>query len=337
MRASDIVRQLCVAVAGHIHRARWQLMLALIDCLIRCHRLSLTSLGRSLGGGVDAKHRIKKLDRFIGNFRTHRDIVLWYGALARRLLRNNRRPVVLIDWTQTIGAFNALVAAVAFTGRAIPIYAEVHPSSKLGNRRVQHSFLVALATVLPPGTRPIIVADAGFKTPFFSAIREHRWDFVIRLRGNGVLRRTRPNVRLRDPRLRFVDAFASAVERALDLGKWTPYAAAGFLGRPWRIILSSRPASAEGPPRKDPYGQRAVEPWLLATSIEGEPPRPHRGPVSAPHADRAHVPRREERKPRLGAGTRPLARRAPPGGSSPHRVPGAGRHAARRRPRRSRR
>jgi hypothetical protein len=165
LRASDIVRQLCVAVAGRIHRARWQLMLAIVDGLLRCHRLSLTALGRSLGGGVAAKHRIKRLDRFIGNFRTHGDIVLWYGALSRRLLRNNRRPVVLIDWTQTIGAFNALVAAVAFTGRAIPIYAEVHPSSKLGNRKVQQSFLWALAALLPRARGPSSWRTPGSRRP----------------------------------------------------------------------------------------------------------------------------------------------------------------------------
>jgi hypothetical protein len=271
VRASDIVRQLCSVVSHQVHRARWLLMLALVDGLVRGNRLSLTCLARSLASNAAPKHRIKRVDRFLGNFRVHDEIPIWYSALARRILRHCRRPVILLDWTQTIGDSNALVAGVAFSGRAIPIYAEVHPGSKLGNRKVQHSFLEALAAVLPAKTRPIIVADAGFKTPFFKSVRERGWDFVIRLRGNGVLRRMSRRARHRDPRLTFEAAFASAGDRARDLGDWTPYAAQGALEQSCRIVLSARPATAEGPPRLDPYGRRAVEPWLLATTLQGEP------------------------------------------------------------------
>lgn len=271
MRASDIVRQLCSVVSRQVHRARWLLMLALVDGLVRGNRLGLTRLARSLAGNVAPKHRIKRVDRFLGNCRVHVEIPIWYSALAKRLLRHCRRPVVLLDWTQTIGDFNALVAAVAFSGRAIPIYAEVHPGSKLGNRKVQHSFLEALARVLPAKTRPIIVADAGFKTPFFKSVRERSWDFVIRLRGKGVLRRWSERAQQRDPRLTFEAAFASSNESARDLGEWTPYAAQGALERKCRIVLSARPATAEGPPRRDAYGRRATEPWLLATTLKDEP------------------------------------------------------------------
>lgn len=271
MRASDIVRQLCCVVSRQVHRARWVLMLALVDGLIRGNRLSLTWLARSLSSKAAPKHRIKRVDRFLGNFRVQLEIPIWYSAIAKRLLRHCRRPVILLDWTQTVGDFNALVAGVAFSGRAIPIYAEVHPGPKLGNRKVQHSFLESLGAVLPAKTRPIIVADAGFKTPFFRSVRERGWDFVIRLRGNGVLRRMSRNARQRDPRLLFQDAFASAGDRARDLGEWTPYAAQGALERVCRIVLSARPARAEGPPRADPYGRRAVEPWLLATTLKNEP------------------------------------------------------------------
>jgi hypothetical protein len=272
VRASDIVRQFCSPLAAKVQRARKRLMLALVDGLLRSQRLTLTALGRALDGHASPKHRIKRVDRFLGNARGHHDLPCWYGAIARRLLRDNRRPVILIDWTQTIGTFNALVAGIAFSGRAIPVYAEVHPGEQLGSRRVQANFLASLAKLLPPKTRPIIVADAGFKTPFFDEVRARGWDFVIRLRGKGVLRRSSPSARQRDPRIAFEDAFDSATDRARDLGEWTPYAAAGYLQTSCRIVLSSRPARAEGPPRHDPYGRRAVEPWLLATTIRKERP-----------------------------------------------------------------
>jgi hypothetical protein len=248
------------------------MMFELVDGLVRCQRVTLTSLGRALSGSASAKHRIKRVDRFLGNPRAHEDVTSWYSAIARRLLRTKRRPIVLIDWTQTVGTCNALVAAIAFCGRAVPIYAEVHPGEKLGARCVQQRFLERLASVLPAGTRPIIVADAGFKTPFFSSVCARGWDFVIRLRGKGVLRTTSENARMRDPRMHFEEAFARASDRACNLGEWTPYAAAGSLGPAYRIVLSARPANAEGPPRLDPYARRAVEPWLLATTIAREKP-----------------------------------------------------------------
>lgn len=272
MRASDIVRQFGSALTRSVQLRRKRLMLALVDGLVKCQRVTLTALGRSLEGVTSPKHRIKRVDRFLGNAKVHQDVQHWYAAVTRRLLRNNRRPIILLDWTQTIGPYNALVAGVAFCGRAIPVYAEVHPGEHLGGRRVQHAFLERLASILPPGTRPIIVADAGFKTPFFSSVRARGWDFVIRLRGKGVLRRMGLRARQRDPRLRFETAFASATDRARDLGEWTPYAAAGSLNTAYRIVLSARPARAEGPPRKDPYARRAIEPWLLATTIRRERP-----------------------------------------------------------------
>lgn len=270
MRASDIVRQFCGALGEGVHAARRRLMLSLVDAVLQSQRVALTALGHALTSKTAAKHRIKRVDRFVGNSRVHEEIACWYGAVARRLLRHNRRPVILLDWTKTVGPFYALVAAVAFSGRAIPIFAEVHPESSLSARSVQDEFVTKLAGLLPKNTRPIIVADAGFKTPFFRSVRRHGWDFVIRLRGDGVLRKWRSSARERDPRLRFRALFASATDRARDLGEWSPYSASGNLPPPCRVVLSARPASAEGPPRKDPYGRRATEPWLLATSIRHE-------------------------------------------------------------------
>jgi hypothetical protein len=266
LRASDILRHLCVAVAGQVHAARRRLMLAAVDSLLRGNRLTLTELGRQLDSTAAYKHRIKTIDRFVSNHRTHDDVARWYAAAARRLLRGFSRPVVLIDWTQTIGPFHALVAAVAFSGRAIPVYAEVHPEERLGNRVVQERFLAALAAVLPAKMRPIIVADAGFRTPFFGAVRDQNWDFVIRLRGNGVLTRWAPHGH-RNLRLRFRTAFARATDKPQDLGEWKPYSS-NFTGAPaYRTILATKPPSANGRRRHDAYARRGVEPWLLATSL----------------------------------------------------------------------
>jgi hypothetical protein len=62
-------------------------------------------------------------------------------------------------------------------GRSLPVYEEVHPKSKEGNRRVHDRFLQSLK-VVTSGTRPILVADAGFRTPFFWACASAGFDFA---------------------------------------------------------------------------------------------------------------------------------------------------------------
>ena len=273
MRASRIVRQICLCAVANVHAARVAVVLAAVDALVRGGRLALTALGQRLESSASVKHRIKRIDRLLGNWHLHRELPVWYAALARRLLGKAHRPIVLIDWTQTVGKFNALVAAVPFLGRAIPIYAEVHCCSELGNRKVQQKFLEHLAHVLAEDTKPIIVTDAGFKTPFFRTVMDLKWDFVIRLRGRGVLKQQGRTMRQRHRRLPFDEAFWTASERPQRLGRWTPYAiGAGQVGE-LSIVIGPQPDKR--PPRKDdpPYERRALEPWLLATTLHHEHPR----------------------------------------------------------------
>ena len=111
------------------------------------------------------------------------DRLLIFLAIAHHLLRGCVRPVILVDWTQSGGSHEALVAAVPIGGRALPIYLEVHPLPQLGNAAVERRFLCALKTILPTECRSIIVSDAGFKGPFFRAVLEFGWDFLGRVRG----------------------------------------------------------------------------------------------------------------------------------------------------------
>jgi hypothetical protein len=75
-----------------------------------------------------------------------------------------------------------LRAAVAIGGRALTLYEEVHPLHRLGNPRVQRLFLSQLKALLPEGTLPIIVTDAGFRTPWFRAVASLGWHWIGRVR-----------------------------------------------------------------------------------------------------------------------------------------------------------
>jgi hypothetical protein len=101
------------------------------------------------------------------------------------LLRGRAEPLSVIDWSDLKAdqSLHLLRASVPVGGRSLTLYEEVHPQGKLGNRQVQHRFLQRLAQMLPAAAEPIIVADSGFKVPFFREVEQLGWRWVGRVRG----------------------------------------------------------------------------------------------------------------------------------------------------------
>lgn len=72
-------------------------------------------------------------------------------------------------------ALDLLRASLPVGGRALTLYEEVQPQKKLSNRDVQHRFLQRLAQRLPAEAAPSIVADSGFKVPFYREVEGLGW------------------------------------------------------------------------------------------------------------------------------------------------------------------
>src|SRR6478735_6814785 len=182
MRVGQMVRELVGSCSSVVHSVRAAAVMALVEGIVQGGRLSPATIGRVLSSGALPKHSIKRVDRLLGNPKMVGDRLFLFHAIAHRLLRGCRRPVILVDWTQA-GDHVALVAAVPIGGRALPIYVEVHPLKKLGNATVEKRFLCALKATIPSECRSVIVSDAGFKGPFFQAVLDQGWDFLGRVRG----------------------------------------------------------------------------------------------------------------------------------------------------------
>jgi hypothetical protein len=173
--------------------------------------------------------------------------------------------VILIDWTHLGGSHEALVAAVPIGGRALPVYLEVHRQKKLGNAAVEKRFLSSIQAILPSECRPILVSDAGFKGPFFQAVRELGWDFVGRVRGNTkAIHSDGERVTSKE------EFYARASVTPTDLGSFSLFLRQRI---PCRLVLV-RKRRRPGPKRPTPLNQEerelrrtALDPWLLATSL----------------------------------------------------------------------
>ena len=69
-------------------------------------------------------------------------------------------------------------------GRALTIYEKTYEESELNTATAHQALLDSIKYCLPEGCRPIILADAIFKTPWFKAIEDMGWYWVCRVRGN---------------------------------------------------------------------------------------------------------------------------------------------------------
>jgi hypothetical protein len=259
VRASLIVRKLFRACIDQMHATRVATLLVAVDALVRGSRASLTAIGRALIPTTSPKHRIKRIDRLLGNWRIRCELPIWYAAVAARLLRGSPRPHILIDWTEITRTCWSLTAAVPVAGRAIPIYSEVHPPSGNGTRRQVYRFVRSLRSLIPESARPTLIVDAGFMRPFYEACFEFGFDLVVRLQNHGRLRAWLPD------RTTTVGVLASQARRAAKChGEWAVYDA-NRRGAMLRVVSAKRTGLLR---RADDssYRKRAVEPWVLATT-----------------------------------------------------------------------
>ena len=185
MHALTILHRCLGPLLTGIHARRLATLLEAVAATVCGPRLTLTDIGRRFGGEASLRNRIKRSDRLLGNRHLQGQARTIYAALARKLLSGVLEPLIVIDWSDLKAdqSLHLLRASLPVGGRSLTLYEEVHPQGKLGNRQVQHRFLQRLAQLLPASAEPIIVADSGFKVPFFREVERLGWRWVGRVRG----------------------------------------------------------------------------------------------------------------------------------------------------------
>ena len=118
MRVADIVVREFEGLKG-VHRARLACVARVTATVVSCSRLALSLAGRALPGALKAKNGIKCVDRLLGNARLHLEVFLFYVRLAQRVVPRERRPVLLIDWTDIGAHWSALVVTLVSEGRGV--------------------------------------------------------------------------------------------------------------------------------------------------------------------------------------------------------------------------
>jgi hypothetical protein len=118
------------------------------------------------------RNGIKRADRLLGNGKLRGETRTFYAALCRVLLARIAEPLILIDWSDLKAdqSLHLLRASLAVGGRSLTLYEKVHGQKLLGNLGVQKRFLRTLARLLSARVAPSIIADSGFKVPFYREV-----------------------------------------------------------------------------------------------------------------------------------------------------------------------
>lgn len=184
MHVLKVLHKTLFSTARPIHQTRVSALFAGVDALLKGAFLTVTALGRGISSLALEKHNIKRMDRLLSNHYLHQERTGIYRSLCHYLCGAQKRPVIVVDWTDIVEQERMLLlrAALAVNGRALPLYEAVYPLHHYNAPQTHQQFLLDLKALLPEACQPIIVTDAGFRGPWFRAVEALGWDWIGRIR-----------------------------------------------------------------------------------------------------------------------------------------------------------
>lgn len=183
MNVRTILTNIVSFVTPKMHATRQKAVTDCVYSLANGSTATVTSIGRGIDSKAYEKHSIKRADRLLSNPHLLCEKTSIYAAVCQ-LFCTAKHPTISIDWSDLDNCKRhfLLRAALSFDGRAITLYEEVHPLSTKEKPATHKLFLQTLSSLLPADCKPVIVTDAGFKTPWFRQIEALGWYFVGRVR-----------------------------------------------------------------------------------------------------------------------------------------------------------
>lgn len=271
MQAGQVLDRLLRKICPDMHKLRRTALFVNVMAALHGTMLTVTHLGRSISSGAKEKHCIKRADRLLSNRRLQRERLEVYTALAGQLIGSKQSPVLLVDWSDMDECKRhfLLRASVPVEGRALTVYEEVHTLRTKEKPKTHQRFLQTLQKMLPPDCRPIVVSDAGFRTPWFKEVAALGWDWVGRIRNRHQVQLAGEAAWI--PCKRLYDK-ATSTPRALGQARLTetnPITCRLVLykgKRKGRVHLN-RLGQASRSSHNRKHAQTQREPWLLGTSL----------------------------------------------------------------------
>lgn len=269
MNANAILNKFLKVVTPNMHKYRRESIFACVSSLMHGASATVTAMGRGIQSGAYEKNNIKRADRLLSNSHLQSELPEIYAALSKLFIDHVMQPIIHIDWSDLdpYKRHFLLRASTKFSGRSLVIYQEVH-TIKTKEKPVTHRrFLRRLKTIIGNGQQPIVVTDAGFKTPWFREVISLGWHFVGRSR--------KPNL------YRSSSEDWHCITKLYSKASSTPKLIQGEINRSkplaCNFVLYKQKAKGRhstnrvGKPRASKrskvYAKRSRDPWLICTSL----------------------------------------------------------------------
>lgn len=255
-----------------IHAKRLQAVMDVATGLQRSQRLSISEIGRNLLSDSEVKHRIKKVDRLVGNKHLYSELSSIYRGLSQyvfKYISQDKCSPIVVDLCFLKDGYDIqmLSAEVATRGRTLPLYREVFEKKQLKGR--SREFLEKLLPCIPQGCEVLIVMDAGFGEDWFEAIESKGWYWLVRARqGKYIKLSEEEEWQGANELFNQIGTRAKSYEKAY-MTKGHPRLCRVITKRGTTISKRKRPLKL---PRNynaanGNYQRLAKEPWVLATNL----------------------------------------------------------------------
>jgi hypothetical protein len=182
MKRKEVINFI-ISTCSYLRLSQAKTLSDLVVAAMKVTRVSLAELGRTLAhqNGIATKHCIKRVDRFVGNYRIEpteamRGMVQWLAKPRKRLL-------VSIDRVD-IRHFHCLVLAARLQGRAIPLLWAVYRYEDFyrSQNNLEYGLLHLFRTMVPKTTEVVILADRGFgRAEMARECQKLSFGYVIRI------------------------------------------------------------------------------------------------------------------------------------------------------------
>ncbi len=141
MQVKQFLHNFVTKSLPEMHATRLNALNSTVSSLLDQGKLTLTGLGRNMSGSSDVKHKIKRVDRLLGNDKIFAEKFYVYKQIANNILKNFSGVVIIVDWSGCCSQQRwILQASLAMSERSIPIYSEIHPLDKITNSKVERIF-----------------------------------------------------------------------------------------------------------------------------------------------------------------------------------------------------
>ncbi len=270
MHAKLIITRVLDCCWCGLHVKRAQALRAAVLSLVLGGVLSLSGVAQRLQRPLMLRHRIKSVDRLLGNRALWASRGAVYHAVSKRWLADLKQLLIVVDWSDmtTDQKWHLLRAAVAVEGRSVTLYEEVHPQKRYGHPRVHQCFLERMAKMVPAGCQVIVMTDAGFRSSWFQLVAAQGWGWIGRIRNRDLVRGAGGAWQGAK------SFYPQATTTARDLGRFTY-----VRSNPVACRLALIKQSCKGRHQLNRYGKKRKgrqstknarsqrEPWLLASSM----------------------------------------------------------------------